>query len=265
MKKQILLTLITLFVLFGCMNEAETPSGSSASDHTVSSSVPEPSHVPSDDPLPDPVIIPTPEPEPTEEPDPPAEPEPDAESAVSAVRIDLPQSIQENGHYCGPACLQMVLAYHGIQRSQSVLAQELNTSAVTGTEYADTARVLNTYLFDCEQPGAGAPGYRAEYLVPGQVDEAVMDLFSRRVKQDISTGDPVLAAVDMQTLYPQMPKANHFVVITGYKTLNNEITYYYAVDPYGPVQDSHYKGLKIFTPEEIRQAFNANTEPAYVW
>lgn len=83
--------------------------------------------MPSDDPLPDPVSTPTPEPEPTEEPkateepNPSAEPEPDAAPTESAVRIDLPQSIQENGHYCGPASLQMVLAYHGIQRSQSVL------------------------------------------------------------------------------------------------------------------------------------------------
>lgn len=127
------------------------------------------------------------------------------------------------------------------------------------------ARVLNTYLFDCEQPAAGAPGYRTEYLVPGQVDEEVMDLFKKRVKQDISTGDPVFIAIDLQTLYPHMPKANHFVVITGYKTLNDEITYYYVVDPYGPVQHYQYKGLKIFTPAEIRQALNVNTEPAYIW
>ena len=61
----------------------------------------------------------------------------------------------------------MVLAYHGIYRSQTQLAQELNTSMVTGTEYADMARVLNTYLFDCEVPQAGQPGYRVEYLTPG--------------------------------------------------------------------------------------------------
>ena len=180
-------------------------------------------------------------------------------------RIDVPQSVQENGHYCGPAVLQMVLAYHGIYRSQTQLAQELNTSMVTGTEYADMARVLNTYLFDCEVPQAGQPGYRVEYLTPGCADEAVMEKLEERVLRDVATDDPVFIAVNMHELYPDLGNANHFVLVTGYQMQYGHILYYYVVDPYWAVQHPSYKGLKIFTPEELRRGFDTNTEPAYVW
>ena len=187
------------------------------------------------------------------------------EEETMKVRIPVPQRIQENGHYCGPACLQMVLAYHGIERTQAQLAEELHTSMVTGTEYADMARVLNTYLFDCEIPGAGQPGYRPVYLVPGKVTEDDMALLKERILRDIATNDPVFIAVNMQELYPQLPKVNHFVLISGYQMRNNEILYWYIVDPYAKVQHPSYQGLKIFTPEEIQRALNTNTEPAYIW
>lgn len=187
------------------------------------------------------------------------------EDEIIKVRLEIPQSVQENGHYCGPACLQMVLSYKGIERTQDELAGELNTSMVTGTEYADMARVLNTYLFDCEVPEAGQPGYRAEYLVPGTVTEDVMETLKERVLRDIRADDPVFIAVNMHELYPELPSANHFVVITGYQMLDDEILYYYVVDPYWKVQSGTYQGLKIFTPAEIQKALDTNTEPAYVW
>ena len=181
------------------------------------------------------------------------------------VRLQIPQSVQENGHYCGPACLQMALSYKGIEKTQDELAEELNTSMVTGTEYADMARVLNTYLFGCEVPENGQPGYRAEYLTPSAVTDDVMDTLRERVIRDIRTEDPVFIAVNLHELYPELPAANHFVIISGYQMKDEEILYYFIVDPYWKVQSDTYQGLKIFTPEEIRRALDTNTEPAYVW
>ena len=212
-----------------------------------------------------PEVTPPPAPTPTPTPEPTPAPTPTPDSTIVKKRIDVPQSVQENGHYCGPAVLQMVLAYHGIYRSQTQLAQELNTSMVTGTEYADMARVLNTYLFDCEVPEDGQPGYRVEYLTPGEADDTVMQRFEERVLRDIATDDPVFIAVNMHELYPDLGTANHFVLVTGYAVQYGNILYYYVVDPYGAVQHPSYEGLKIFTPEELRRGFNTNTEPAYVW
>ncbi len=40
---------------------------------------------------------------------------------------------QQNDWYCGPACLQMVLSYFGIRKSQDALARMAKTSKRSGT------------------------------------------------------------------------------------------------------------------------------------
>lgn len=180
--------------------------------------------------------------------------------------LKLIDSIQENGYYCGPAILQMILSYHGINSAQSDLARQLNTSSITGTEYADMARVLNTYLFDCEIPAAHAPGHRVQELIPGSISKEDMQLLNERTITDISTGDPVPIAIDLGVLYTELPSANHFVLIVGYKTAEDgTISAYYVRDPYDKVQDQVWQGLKVFTVEELYNALNRNTEPAYIW
>ncbi|MCR5794005.1 MAG: C39 family peptidase, partial [Solobacterium sp.] len=191
----------------------------------------------------------------------------EAENKTAFVRhrIELTQSVQEKTHYGGAAVVQMILRSHGIEKTQADLAAELNTSTVTGTEYADAARVLNTYLFSCEVPGPADPGYRVEYLTPGSVGSSVMDKLRDRVVRDVRTLDPIIIAINTNVLYPDLPKANHFVLITGYRTVDDVITEYYIVDPSPDVQNSEYAGLKVFTIEEIRRAFDTNSEPAYIW
>lgn len=187
--------------------------------------------------------------------------------AYTKKRIELLQSVQENGYYCVPACVQMVLKLHGVTMSQTQLAQEMNTHSITGTEYGDLARVINKYRFHNEYPKENEPGYRIQTLSKGVWDQAAFDLFEKRVKEDIASNDPIFIAVELSTLYPELGLyANHMVLVTGYQVDNEgNIVSYYIVDPYYKVQDSKYQGLKIFMKNEIYQALMNNIEPAYIW
>lgn len=182
-------------------------------------------------------------------------------------RINLLQSVQENGYYCVPACVQMVLQLNGITISQSQLAQEMNTHSVTGTEYVDLARIINKYRFGNEFPKDNQPGYRVQILNKGVWDQNAFDILEKRIQQDILTNDPVFIAIELSKLYPELGiTGNHMVLLTGYQ-LDQEgnISSYYIVDPYYKVQDSQYQGLKIFSKNEIYQALVNNAEPAYIW
>ena len=64
-------------------------------------------------------------------------------------KLPIVQSMQETSYYCVPACIQMALRYHAIESTQQHLAQQLHTDPVTGTEYVDMARVLNSYTPLC--------------------------------------------------------------------------------------------------------------------
>lgn len=191
----------------------------------------------------------------------------DSNVTYTKKRIDLLQSVQENGYYCVPACVQMVLKLHGVTISQTQLAQEMNTHALTGTEYVDLARVINKYRFHNEYPKGNEPGYRIQTLSKGVWDQAAFDLLEKRVKEDIASNDPIFIAVELSTLYPELGLyANHMVLVTGYQVdKEGNIVSYYIVDPYYKVQDSKYQGLKIFTKNEIYQALINNIEPAYIW
>lgn len=62
-------------------------------------------------------------------------------------RLAVPHRTQQNDYYCGPASLQMVLAYKGKNVSQSTLASQLGTTSQYGTPAgSNVANVLNYYL-----------------------------------------------------------------------------------------------------------------------
>lgn len=189
------------------------------------------------------------------------------ESSLVKTQLTLTQSVQENNYYCVPACLQMVLRYKGIEKSQSELAKELNTKQTTGTEYVDLARVANKYLFNNENVKANEPGYHVQTITRYDENTQIVDDFERRVKTDISTNDPIFVAIDMNVLYPELSSANHLIVITGYAHYEDseEIAYYYYIDPLYTVQDKVYGGLKIATREEMIKAIIVNVEPAYIY
>lgn len=185
---------------------------------------------------------------------------------VNTKQLSLQQSIQENGYYCGPASIQMILRYKGIEKSQQELAEELVTSSITGTEYADMARVLNAYIFDGEPIHDNDGGYRVQTLTLHDDIQTVTKTFEQRMRKNIDEQYPSLIAINLHSLYPNLPNANHVVVLMGYQTSDSdEITHFYILDPYDKVQDANYGGLKLFTSQEIIQAVLENDEPAYVW
>ena len=189
-----------------------------------------------------------------------------ATDTIQQEKLAIIQSVQENNYYCVPACIQMTLRYHAVNLSQSELAQQLHTDPVTGTEYADMAAVLNTYLFHKDTiPTATEAGYRVQTMKATDDVEKTAQVFAQRCEQNIKDGYPVFAAVDLHALYPSLPQANHMVLVHGYQKEHNRITSYYILDPYPPVQDAVYQGLKTFTAEELIHAMLVNEEPAYIW
>lgn len=191
---------------------------------------------------------------------------PSPEPIVVQNKLDIPQIVQETNIYCVPACIQMTLRYHNIEANQEDLAEQLRTSSVTGTEYIDMARVLNTYLFHKETLSDDQEsGYRIQNINCNETSEEVSNIFQKRVERNIQDGYPVFAAINLHSLYPSLPSANHMVVVNGYIKENEEISSYYVIDPYGPVQDPVYGGQKIFTSDELLQAILENEEPAYIW
>lgn len=189
-----------------------------------------------------------------------------AAKSTERVKLDLLQSLQENNYYCVPACIQMTLRYHSIEASQHTLAQQLHTDPVTGSEYADMAGVLNSYLFHTSGiPSEQEAGYHVQTMQSTDDAQKISQIFSQRCEQNINDGYPVFAAVDLNALYPTLSHANHMVLVNGYVKEHGLITAYYILDPYPLVQDEVYKGLKLFSAEELIHAMLVNEEPAYVW
>lgn len=183
------------------------------------------------------------------------------------VNLTLEQSVQETNYFCVPACVQMVLRFHGLQVDQTTLAKEMNTSSITGTEYVDMARTLNQHLFNKGIAADNEIGYHVQTVAMNDQRTETMQTFEQRVRDDIQHQDPVFVTVNTHTLYPDLASANHMIVITGYALHENRdrIAVYYIIDPYTKVQDPTYGGYKVFTSEELYNALITNEEPAYLW
>lgn len=186
---------------------------------------------------------------------------------IERIQLPLVQSVQENSYFCVPACLQMVLNNKDIHKTQYELAMEMNTKPDNGTEYADLARVANTYLFHKESITLSDAGYHIQTLTQYDTNPEISTIFEKRVRLDIGTNDPVFAAIDIHALFPKLSSNNHMIVIIGYEMEHgaDNITYYYYVDPSYLVQDETYGGLERVSIEKLIHAIIVNEEPAYIW
>lgn len=189
-----------------------------------------------------------------------------SEKQDNKVIMNMELDVQENNFYCGPAVVKTILQYFGIDRTQGQLAEAMHTSSITGTEYADIAQVLNQEVFHRENPGYQENGYHVHTLPIQNNSPDEKKNWQLRMRKNIDDGYPSILAVDMHTLYPQMKRANHFVICVGYLAdQENEITYFYILDPFYGVQDETYGGLKYFSPTELWSAIAENEEPAYIY
>lgn len=187
------------------------------------------------------------------------------EAKMITKQLTLSQSIQENNYFCVPACVQMIFRYHNIEVSQTQLAKEMHTHPITGSEYVDTANVLNKYLFHKTDIKDNEPGYRIQTIAINDQNPQIMQDLEKRVIMDIETGDPLLVAINRFVIYPNLSKANHMILVVGYDMLDHKIQSYHIIDPSHLVQDGTKKGLKTIDVETLRQAIIQNEEPAYIW
>ena len=169
--------------------------------------------------------------------------------------IDLPHMVQENAYYCGPAALQSVLSYHGINYSQDELANLLHTSSLTGTEYADLARVATSLIF----PNGNG---KYQFVLP---NETHRQQFEQHLIEDLKNNDPVFVSIDNFVMYEDCPSAVHQVVVNGVVIENDKITTIYFMDPSYTRQDATYGALKKTTMDQLWNAMIQNKEPGYVY
>lgn len=190
----------------------------------------------------------------------------EAEKQQNKVMINMKLYVQENNYFCGPAAVKTILHHFGIDKTQNQLAEELHTSPIRGTEYADIAHVLNQAVFHRENPRFQESGYHVQTL-PIQDNRAEDQRnWELRMRKNMDDGYPSILAIDMHTLYPQMNRVNHFVICVGYLSdQDNQIMYFYILDPFYGVQDETYGGLKYFTSDELWNAIVENEEPAYLY
>lgn len=184
---------------------------------------------------------------------------------TSSKQLQLPFHFQETSYYCVPACIQMVLEYYGIYETQEVLAKELHTSAVTGTEYVDMAKVLNRHMFGKEEVTLEEAGFRIQTLSRHDRDDMKKADISRRIKQNIDGNYPVIVAVDLKTVYPEYHvSANHMIIIHGYEMdeTNTQLQSVMILDPYEKISQYNRSKLDFSI---LYEALILNEEPAYIY
>jgi len=65
------------------------------------------------------------------------------------ISLDVPYFQQDTTFTCGPAALQMVMAYHGIRISEAELRKRLKTNEETGTRRARMKEVVTDLGLHC--------------------------------------------------------------------------------------------------------------------
>lgn len=182
------------------------------------------------------------------------------------IRLAVPQKFQETSYYCAVACLQMMLAHHGIATSQDELAQALKTHPVTGTEYEDLAREASLYAFGKVPETDADPGYRAVLWNRNEGSAEDRALFESRALQDLEGNDPVFISVNNALVNDGYSESVHELLLYGVDLddKGKPVMWYY-IDPNRYVWDAEYGGKKCFSADQLWNAMNDDPEPGYVW
>ena len=70
-----------------------------------------------------------------------------------AASLSLPHKPQQGDGYCLPACVQMVLAYFGVTRSQEVIGKTLGLNPPFGTRHSNIQKLASSTLLVTYEAG----------------------------------------------------------------------------------------------------------------
>ncbi|MCF0259422.1 MAG: C39 family peptidase [Erysipelotrichaceae bacterium] len=176
------------------------------------------------------------------------------------LRLQVPESVQETGWWCGPAALQMVSGCFGLSFSQQELADLMHASPATGTEYEDLARTVTDLIFT----QTGRSGQYTAVLFTS-ADGHLRSEFEERALQDLRTGSPVFAAINPALMYQDAVSQAHQTVIYG-ADVNEEgnAERWYYLDP-SSQRTSEYGQKYWCTADEMWNAMLNCPEPGYVY
>lgn len=164
-------------------------------------------------------------------------------SKVTSKSLNVSTCVQETTYYCGPATVQEVLKFYGVNKSQKTLASDLGTTT-DGTAMSRIPRVLNKYQ------------KKRTYKYYNYSSKAD---FEKKVLLSVANGYPVVIDIrttNYKTQWGYSTKG-HFMCISGFNTSKNTLT----------VNDPHYKyyGKKTYSADLVYNVVNAHPNKAIIY
>lgn len=159
--------------------------------------------------------------------------------------LSVPLRQQQNGFYCGPASVQMVLAYFGYAATQAKLAEDMLTNQLDGTLVWRIASRINSSM------GSG----QYAFIHTSELS------FSSKLLPSINDGYPIVCHTQTNKLpHYNGHSSGHYVVVIGYSWVQGgssggQETRVIFNDP--NYNDSYY-GRHTCTVSQMTSAINAN-------
>lgn len=164
-------------------------------------------------------------------------------SKVKSKSLNVNACKQENGYYCGPATVQQVLKFYGVNKSQKTLASDLGTTT-DGTVMTYILRVLNKYQ------------KKRTYKYYNYSSKAD---FEKKVLLTVANGYPVVIDVNTTNYKSQWgySTSGHYMCISGFNISNNTLT---VTDPH-----TRYYGKKTYSSDLVYNVVNAHFRKAIIY
>ena len=127
------------------------------------------------------------------------------------VGLDVPLQKQDDGNWCGPASISMILSYYGINISQSTIKSVMSNVNWDYTNIADLTSYINGKLSGVSYTNSARTAYNENQ-------------FWEIIKVNIDNEHPIMLNIgntsDNQTPLPYV-SPSHYIVIKGYLTINS--------------------------------------------
>lgn len=123
----------------------------------------------------------------------------------------MPLQKQDDGNWCGPASISMILSYYGINISQSTIKSVISNINWDYTNIADLTSYINGKLSGVSYTNSARTAYNENQ-------------FWEIIKVNIDNEHPIMLNIgntsDNQTPLPYV-SSTHYIVIKGYLTINS--------------------------------------------